>query len=89
MYVYWLPQGQFGCSGHVINLPQDVANFVDTLPRMSSQLDSVVVRREGNAGSHEDVKVMWSHDNVDCVPVLTVVTRTTMIFSNTLCSHPI
>ena len=31
MSVYRLPQGQFGYSGHVINLPQDVASFVHSL----------------------------------------------------------
>ena len=57
MSVYHLPLGQYGYSGHVINLPQDVASFVCTLPRMPSQLDVVVVSREGAAGSHKDFKV--------------------------------
>ena len=33
MSVYRLPQGQYGYSGHVVNLPQDVASFVQSLPR--------------------------------------------------------
>ena len=53
--------GQYGYSGHVINLPQDVASFVCSLPRMPSQLDVVVVRKEGVAGSHKDFKVRQSH----------------------------
>ena len=32
MSVYQLPLGQYGYSGHVINLPQDVASFVCSLP---------------------------------------------------------
>ena len=60
MSVYQLPLGQYGYSGHVINLPQDVASFVCSLPRMPSQLDVVVVRKEGAAGSHKDFKVRWS-----------------------------
>ena len=32
MTLYQLPQGQYGYSGHVINLPQDVASFVNSLP---------------------------------------------------------
>ena len=60
MSVYQLPLGQYGYSGHVINLPQDVASFVRSLPRMPSQLDVVVVRREGAAGSHKDFKVRRS-----------------------------
>ena len=39
MSVYQLPVGQYGYSGHVINLPQDVASFVRSLPRTPSQLD--------------------------------------------------
>ena len=60
MSVYQLPLGQYGYSGHVINLPQDVASFVRSLPRMPSQLDVVIVRREGAAGSHKDFKVRRS-----------------------------
>ena len=80
MSVYRLPQGQFGYSGHVINLPQDVASFVDTLPRMPSQLDIVVVRREGNAGSHKDFKVRRSRGMLTVFLSQTVVTCTTMSF---------
>ena len=61
MSVYQLPLGQYGYSGHVINLPQDVASFVCSLPRMPSQLDVVVVCREGAAGSHKDFKVRQPH----------------------------
>ena len=57
MSVYQLPLGQYGYSGHVINLPQDVASFVCSLLCMPSQLDVVVVRREGAAESHKDFKV--------------------------------
>ena len=48
------PLGQYGYGGYVINLPQDVASFFRSLPRVPSQLDVVVVRREGAAGSHKD-----------------------------------
>ena len=60
MSVYQLPLGQYGYSGHVINLPQDVESFVRSLPCMPSQLDVVVVRKEGAAGSHKDFKVRRS-----------------------------
>ena len=39
MTVYRLPHGQYGYSGHVLNLPQDVASFTNILPRSPSQLD--------------------------------------------------
>ena len=55
-----LPHGQYAYSGHVINLPQDVASFANTLPRLPSQLDVIVVRKEGAAESHHDFCVRRS-----------------------------
>ena len=54
MSVYRLPQGQFGYSGHVINLPQDVTSFAQSLPRLPSELDVIVVRKEGANQTHRD-----------------------------------
>ncbi len=48
MTIYRLPQGQFGYSGHVINLPQDISSFASTLPRHPQHLDVIIVRREGS-----------------------------------------
>ena len=44
--------GQYEDSGHVINLPQDVAAFSNTLPQLSSELDVIIVRKEGTDQSH-------------------------------------
>ena len=60
MTLYRLPHGQCGYSGHVINLPQDVASFVNSLPRLPSDLDVIVVRKEGSAQSHHDFRVRRS-----------------------------
>ena len=57
MSVYRLPQGQYGYSGHVINLPQDVASFAQSLPRLPSELDVIVVRKEVANQSHRDFRV--------------------------------
>ena len=46
MSIYRLPHGQYGYSGHVINLPQDVPSFVMQLPRLPSNLDTVIVRKQ-------------------------------------------
>ena len=54
MSVYQLPLGQYGYSGHVINLPQDVASFVRSLPCIPNQVDIVIVHREGAAESYKD-----------------------------------
>ena len=42
MSLYRLPHGQYGYSGHVINLPQDVASFANSLPRPPGELDIMV-----------------------------------------------
>lgn len=52
MSVYRLPHGQYSYSGHVINLPQDIASFVNSLPRLPSNLSILVVRREGSSQAH-------------------------------------
>ena len=36
MPIMSLPHGQFGYSGHIIDLPQDVATFTNTLPHSLS-----------------------------------------------------
>ena len=60
MSVYRLPHGQLGYSGHVINLPHDVASFASSLPRQPSQLDVIIVRKEGANNSHRDFRVRRS-----------------------------
>ena len=60
MSIYRLPHGQYGYSGHVINLPQDVASFATSLPRLPSELDVIVVRKEGANQSHRDFRVRRS-----------------------------
>ena len=57
MSIYQLPQGQYGYSGHVINLPQDVASFSNSLPRLPSELDVIIVRKEGTDQSHRHFHV--------------------------------
>ena len=60
MSLYRLPLGQYGYSGHVINLPQDVSSFASSLPRLPAELDVIVVRKEGAAKSHRDFRVRRS-----------------------------
>ena len=60
MSLYRLPHGQYAYSGHVINLPQDIASFVNSLPRLPSELDVIVVRKEGASDSHRDFRVRKS-----------------------------
>ena len=56
MSIYRLPLGQYGYTGHVINLPQDVISFAHSLPRLPSELDVLIVRKEKEQ-SHQDFKV--------------------------------
>ena len=57
MSIYRLPHGQYGYSGHILNLPQDVTSFVNELPRCPATLDVVIVRREGTDETHRDFQV--------------------------------
>ena len=59
MSVYRLPLGQYGYTGHVINLPQDVVSFLRLLPRVPTELDVLVVRKD-NEHSHRDFRVCRS-----------------------------
>ena len=60
MSLYRLPHGQYAYSGHVINLPQDVATFANSLPRLPNELDVIIVRKEGAVDSHCDFRVRMS-----------------------------
>ena len=44
-------------SRHVINLSQNVASFANSLPRLPSELDVIVVRKEGATNTHHDFHV--------------------------------
>ena len=57
MILYHLPQGQCGYSGHVVNLPQDIASSAKSLPRLPQDLDVIIVRKEGSSQSHCDFHV--------------------------------
>ena len=56
MSIYRLPLGQYGYTGHVINLPQNVVSFAYSLPRLPSELDVLVVRKDSEQ-SHRDFHV--------------------------------
>ena len=60
MYVYKLPHGQYGYGGHVLNLPQDVSYFSIQLPKLPSELDVVLVRKQYKSGGHKDFRVRRS-----------------------------
>ena len=57
--IYRLPIGQYGYTGHVINLLQDVVSFANSLPRVPSELDVLVVRKDSEQ-SHRDFRVRRS-----------------------------
>ena len=60
MSVYRLPYGQYGYSGHVINFPQDVSSFINSLLRLPTDLNILIVRKEGSSDSHRDFCVRRS-----------------------------
>ncbi len=57
MSLYQLPHGQYGYKGHIVNLPQDVASFARSLPRLPQDLDVLIIRKEGAAQTHRDFRV--------------------------------
>ena len=60
MSLYRLPLGQYGYSGHVVNLPQDVTTFVTSLPTLPSDIDVILVCKEGALETHKDFRVCRS-----------------------------
>ena len=57
MSIYRLPHGQYGYSGHVINLPQDISGFVNSLPRHPSDLDIILIKNPDTSQAHRDFRV--------------------------------
>ena len=60
MSIYWLPHGQYGYKGHVINLPRDITAFATSLPRLPKDLDILIVRKNGSDNTHRDFRVRRS-----------------------------
>ena len=83
MTLYRLPHGQYGYSGHVINLPQDVASFANSLPRLPSELDVIIVRKEGANQSHRDFRVRRSR----VLSALQWLQTNNVYYHNNLTSH--
>ena len=44
----------------MINMPQDITAFAESLPRYPSELDVIFVRKEGSQNSHRDFRVRKS-----------------------------
>ena len=57
MSVYRLPHGQYGYSGHILNLPQNVISFINNLPRCPATINVIIVRKEVTAPTHRDFRV--------------------------------
>lgn len=57
MCIYTKHGGQRGYRGNVLNMPQDVQNFLKRLPRSPSTLPIVVVRKPGANKTHIDLTV--------------------------------
>ena len=47
MHIYTKPGGQRGCSGHTINLPQNISELAQSLPRYPKDLLIIIVRAKG------------------------------------------
>uniref|UniRef100_A0A1X7UCZ2 DUF6570 domain-containing protein n=1 Tax=Amphimedon queenslandica TaxID=400682 RepID=A0A1X7UCZ2_AMPQE len=56
MSIYRLPHGQYGYCGQVINFSQDIKSFATRLPRLPSEINVLVVRKEREQ-THRDFHV--------------------------------
>ena len=52
-HVYLKPGGQRGYSGHCINLPQNVTELVNLLPRYPKDLSVIVVKIKGKDNNYK------------------------------------
>jgi hypothetical protein len=57
MTVYHKHGGQLGYSGHVLNLPQNIQQFINKLPVNVSDLPILTVTRQGAQGTHCNFRV--------------------------------
>ena len=57
MTVYRKHGGQRGYKGHVLNLPQDIPDFLNRLPPKVSDLPILLLRRSGENNTHTDLCV--------------------------------
>ena len=76
---YW----QYAYSGHVINLPQNVTSFTNLLPQLPSELDIIVVRKEGATNTHRDFRVRRGVV-LHALQWFLLITGTTTMFTSTL-----
>ena len=83
MSIYHLPHGQYGYSGHVINLPQDIPLFVSSLSRQPSDVDIAIIRKKGSENNHHDLCVQRSK----ILPTLQWLVTNNAYFSNISINH--
>ena len=60
MCIYRKHGGQRGYKGHVVNLPQNIQGFLDTLPSNVNDLPILIVRRQGAENTYADFRVRRS-----------------------------
>jgi len=57
MSFYRVPHVQYGYSGHIINLPQDISTFVNSLSHSLNDLNMLVAQKQNSVHSHHDFHV--------------------------------
>ena len=81
MSVYRKHGGQWGYKGHVLNLPQDIHGFLQTLPRSVADLPILIIRRAGTDNTYFDFHVrrdkiltalQWLKANNPCYRDITI-----------------
>ena len=57
MTLYHKHGGQLGYSGHVLNLPQNIQQFINKLPVRVNDLPVLTITRQGAANTHSNFRV--------------------------------
>ena len=71
MTIYHLPQGQYGYTGHVINMPQDLSVFATSLPRLPFELDVMIVRKKGLSAIKARLGLIFDHFYMQVLVLIT------------------
>ena len=79
MCIYRKHGGQRGYKGHVVNLPQNIQGFLDTLPSNVNDLPILIVRRQGAENTYADFRVRRSR----------VLSAIEWLKQNNMCYHDI
>lgn len=57
MHIYVKPGGQRGYSGHCVNIPQNITELANFLPRFPKDLSIIIIKTKGSNDSSKNLTV--------------------------------